>query len=89
MRPDRAPARPQCIRSSGDGGIRTHTVHVLSVATPTKLVYITVEGELGRLPVADDPDTWNPSKLSTASAIRHRAQHSQVTRGGIEPPLTG
>jgi hypothetical protein len=33
MRPKRAPARLQW-RSSGDGGIRTHTVHVLSVATP-------------------------------------------------------
>lgn len=29
--------------SSGDGGIRTHTVHVLSVATPAGLVYITVD----------------------------------------------
>ena len=34
MRPGRAPARPQFI-ISGDGGIRTHTVHVLSVATPS------------------------------------------------------
>ena len=32
MRPERAPARLQNV--SGDGGIRTHTVHVLSVATP-------------------------------------------------------
>ena len=32
MRPGRAPARLQGV--SGDGGIRTHTFHVLSVATP-------------------------------------------------------
>lgn len=28
-------ARPSAKHSSGDGGIRTHTVHVLSVATPS------------------------------------------------------
>jgi hypothetical protein len=33
MRPGRAPARLHSV-PSGDGGIRTHTVHVLSVATP-------------------------------------------------------
>ena len=33
MRPSRAPAR---LQGSGDGGIRTHTVHVLSVATPSR-----------------------------------------------------
>jgi hypothetical protein len=33
MRPGRAPARLHQ-GASGDGGIRTHTVHVLSVATP-------------------------------------------------------
>ena len=59
MRPGRAPARPQCV-ASGDGGIRTHTVHVLSVATPA---------------------SWSTSPCRDSS--------SRVTRGGIEPPLSG
>jgi hypothetical protein len=80
MRPDRAPARPQYWRfhPSGDGGIRTHTVHVLSVTTPTSWSTSPVFKRGTR-----------SAERGTENQYITRAPHFSMTRRGIEPLLTG
>lgn len=80
------------LNQSGDGGIRTHTVHVLSVATPTRwstspfsarnLEHFSArnsEREMQNEDLLKLFVFWVPS-----SEFRTR-----LTRGGIEPPFAG
>lgn len=59
----RSGAGPSAMCFSGDGGIRTHTVHVLSVATPSVGLHHHLRG-VETAPCDHDSDTWNPSTLS-------------------------